>query len=268
MISFENRFPLIMGIINLTPDSFSDGGQFESIDSGVDYALRLVDSGADIIDIGGESTRPGSDFVDLNTEIERVIPFIRKIRQINPNIKISLDTTKYEVALSALELGINYINDISGLRFEPRLAELSAKYEVPLILMHSRDNPKKMQQSPYYDNLWDELITELTTSINKAKSMGANKLIIDPGIGFGKRYEDNLNILNNIDKLYHFNLPILLGLSRKSFIGTIINETDPQKRDFATAIVHSLLLKFNIDIIRVHNVDLTIQLKKVFEIFN
>jgi dihydropteroate synthase len=204
------KFPLIMGIVNLTPDSFSDGGKINNTKSGVDYCLNLIDEGADILDLGGESTRPGSEPVSLESEIERVIPVIREVKKINPKIKISVDTTKYEVASQALDLGADYLNDISGLRFDDRLADLAAKFNIPLILMHSRKNPKTMQELPFYNYLFPELKNELQISVDIALSKGADKIIIDPGIGFAKNFEHNIEILKNLDDLMNLNYPILL----------------------------------------------------------
>jgi dihydropteroate synthase len=157
------------------------------------------------------------------------------------------------------------INDVSCLRKQPRLAELAGQYDVPIILMHSRENPKTMQQSPHYNNLWDELLGELRTSIESAKKSGATKIIADPGIGFAKSFENNLEILKNFDRLYQLNVPLLLGLSRKSFIGKMLGIDVPSERDFATVIIHSLLLKYKIEYIRVHNTGMTRQLKMICE---
>ncbi|MDT3738397.1 MAG: dihydropteroate synthase [Candidatus Kapabacteria bacterium] len=259
------NFPQVVGILNVTPDSFSDGGEHYQGDKAVDFALKMIDHGADIIDIGGESTKPGAESIDTETEIQRVIPVIKKIKNIQPQIKISVDTTKYEVARTALDLGCNMINDVSCLRKQPRLAELAGQYDVPIILMHSRENPKTMQQSPHYNNLWDELLGELRTSIESAKKSGATKIIADPGIGFAKSFENNLEILKNFDRLYQLNVPLLLGLSRKSFIGKMLGIDVPSERDFATVIIHSLLLKYKIEYIRVHNTGMTRQLKMICE---
>lgn len=259
------NFPLVVGILNVTPDSFSDGGEHFTQDNAVDFALKMIDNGADIIDIGGESTKPGAESIDTETEIQRVIPVIEKIKNIDPRINISVDTTKYDFARMALDLGCNMINDVSCLRKEPRLAELAGEYDVPIIIMHSRESPKTMQHLPHYDNLWGELIGELDTSIESAKKSGASKIIADPGIGFAKSYENNLEILKNFDKLYQLNVPLLIGISRKSFIGKMLGIDIPSERDFATIIIHSMLLKYKIEYIRVHNVGMIRQLKMICE---
>jgi dihydropteroate synthase len=261
-------FPKIMGILNVTPDSFSDGGKYFDSKSATDKALKMIDEGADIIDIGGESTKPGAENVDTSTEIERVIPVIKQIKKTAPDVKISIDTTKYDVALNALDFGADMLNDVSNMRNEPRLADLAAQYNVPLIIMHSRSNPKNMQINPEYSNLWDDLISELSITIESAKNRNAKNIIIDPGIGFAKNYEHNIEILKNLQNLYKLNCPILLGISRKSFIGKMLNISSPENRDFPTAILHSLLLKFKIEYIRVHNVELVSQIKKIYETFS
>ncbi len=264
----SHNFPLVMGIVNITPDSFSDGGKITNVDSAVEHSLKMLDWGVDIIDIGGESTRPGSEPVNIETELNRVIPIIKNLKKINSNIKISIDTTKYEVAKEALDCGANFLNDISGLRFEPKLADLAYEYNVPLILMHSRENPKIMQNNPFYNDTINEVKNELKESIKKAESKKISKIIIDPGIGFAKGYEHNIEIINNIDKFYNLNYPILLGISRKAFIGHILKEKTPEKRDIGTLIIHSLLLKFKIDFIRVHNVELISKLKTIYNALN
>lgn len=250
------KFPKIVGILNVTPDSFSDGGKFIDKRSAVRKALSLLEEGADILDIGGESTRPGAALIDVHTEIERIIPVIKELKQFDKGIKISVDTTKHEVAKEALDAGCDMLNDVSGLRFDRKIAELAAIYDVPLILMHSRHKPSTMQQNPYYANLWRELIDELTTSIKIAKLSNVNNIIIDPGIGFAKNYEHNLEILKNIDYLSELNCPVMLGISRKSFIGKMLEIANPAERDFATILLHTLLLKNNVDYVRVHNVRL------------
>lgn len=262
------KFPQIMGILNVTPDSFSDGNKFHDTESAVNHAIEMIEEGADIIDIGGESTRPGSEFVDIDTEIQRVIPVIKIVKMMFPDVRISVDTTKYDVARQALDLGTDMLNDVSCMRNEPRLADLVGEYDVPLIIMHSRDNPKNMQNSPHYDNLFDELINELQNAVDLAQSRGAKQIIIDPGIGFAKNYEHNLEILRNLDKLSILKLPVLLGISRKSFIGKMLGVENADERDFASAIIHTLLLSKNVDIIRVHNVQMFNDILRIHEILN
>lgn len=259
------KFPKIMGIINATPDSFSDGGKYFSENSGIDHALQLIDEGADYLDIGGESTRPGAQAVSVEEEINRVIPIIQGIRKFNNNIPISVDTTKYEVAKLALDAGANLINDISGLTFEPRLASLSAEYNAQIILMHIKGEPRTMQTNPEYQDVVKEVCEFLEEKRDLAYQMGAKDVIIDIGIGFGKTVEHNFDLLKNLEYFEKLNCPILLGISRKSFIGKSLNIENPSDRDAHTAIIHTLLLNKNVDIIRVHNVKLLSDTRKLAE---
>lgn len=263
-----SSFPKIVGIINVTPDSFSDGNKYIGLESALHFAEKLIHDGADIIDIGGESTKPGSDFIDADTEARRVLPVIKAIKLNFPEVKISIDTTKYEVALKSLDLGADMINDVSCLRYDKRLASLAHQFNVPIILMHSRNSPKTMQESPHYDNIWEELISELLTSISIANQEGAYNIIIDPGIGFAKNFDHNLEILKNFDQLYQLKLPLMLAISRKSFIGKITNIENPAERDLATSLIHALMLRFDIGYIRVHNVADLSQLKSICEALN
>lgn len=260
----KSKFPLIMGILNVTPDSFSDGGKFNTIEEAANYALQMANDGADIIDIGGESTRPGADEVSLKEELNRVLPVIEEIKSQNENIKISIDTTKYEVAKKACELGIDIINDISGLQFEPRLAELSQIYDKELIIMHTKGKPKNMQELTEYENIITELRTYFKNQISLANSFGANKIIIDTGVGFGKKLEHNLEILRNLEVFNELGYPQMLGISRKSFFGHLLNIKAPEERDIPTAFVHALLLKNNLKMIRVHNVKLFSTLRTIY----
>lgn len=262
------NFPKIVGILNVTPDSFSDGGNYLNHNSALDYALKMLDNGADIIDIGGESTRPGSDFVEEDIELQRVLPVIKSIKSVRPNAKVSLDSTKFNVIKSALDCGIDFINDVSCLRYDEKIASLANEYKVPLILMHSRENPKNMQHSPHYNNLWGELIKEIEKAVQISKNYGVQEIIIDPGIGFAKSYEHNIEILRNFQNLYTFNLPIMLAISRKSFIGKMLDISVPEERDMASILIHSLMLHHRIDYIRIHNVSLANQLLKIYNMLN
>lgn len=260
-------FPEIMGILNVTPDSFSDGGNFFNSQTAVEHALRMIDQGADIIDIGGESTRPGAAEVAIVDEISRVIPVIREIKKLRANARISIDTTKYDVAKASLDLGAEIINDISGLKFDSRLAELANEYDASLCIMHINGIPRTMQTNPVYTDVVSEVLDFLKSQVNLAFSMDVKKVIVDVGIGFGKTVEHNLALLKNINTFNIAGTSQLLGISRKSFIGKSFNIENPQDRDVHTALIHSILLKANIDIIRVHNVGLITDLKKIDEIF-
>jgi dihydropteroate synthase len=244
----------IMGILNVTPDSFSDGGDNLETNDLISSVEEMVENAVDIIDIGGESTRPGSDFVPLEEEIIRVIPVIKMLKKNFPKIPLSIDTTKYEVAKAALDCGVDYINDISGLQFEPRFAELASEYDAGLIIMHIQGNPKLMQINPYYTDIAEDVYSFLLEKVDLAKSYGVKKIWIDVGIGFGKTIEHNLELLRNLDKFNSIGAPQLLGISRKSFLGKILGIEEPKERDLATVLLHSMLLSKGIDIVRVHNV--------------
>ena len=213
-----------MGILNVTPDSFSDGGLFFDREKAVAHGLRMVEEGADIIDIGGESTRPGSKPLELEEELRRVIPLIESLAK-EIDVPISIDTYKSGVAQRAIESGAEIINDISGLHFDPTLAQVAIKEDVPIILMHIRGTPETMQKNIHYESLFSEILQYLKDSIQKAESAGLDphQIIIDPGIGFGKTVEDNLLIIKNLYEFRILGKPILLGTSRKNFIGKILN---------------------------------------------
>jgi dihydropteroate synthase len=219
------RRTCIMGVLNVTPDSFSDGGKFFTIDDAVTQGYKLFEDGADIIDIGGESTRPFSDAVSEEEEIQRVVPVIEKLsKQIS--IPISIDTTKAKVADCALKAGASMINDISSLRFDPDLANVAADYGAPVILMHMLGNPKTMQVEPKYDDLIAEIKTFLENRIETAerKGISRSKIIIDPGIGFGKTFDHNLLLIKNLHEFKALNVPILIGTSRKAFIRNLLKD--------------------------------------------
>ncbi|MCX6153267.1 MAG: dihydropteroate synthase [Candidatus Kapabacteria bacterium] len=260
-----NTFPKIMGILNITSDSFSDGGLFIEKDLAIDRALQMIDEGADIIDIGGESTRPGSLPVDEKEELDRTIPVITAIRAINQNIRISIDTTRPKVALSAVKAGANYINDVSGLRKSLELASIAAEHKAGLIIMHSIKTPENMQIDPVYKNVLSEVFSFLKTQITKANEIGVKEIYADVGIGFGKSIDHNLELLNNLDFFYKLNVPLVLGISRKAFIGKLTSIESPKDRDIATVLIHSLLLKNKLSIIRVHNVKMAATLKKLYQ---
>jgi len=215
---------LVMGVLNVTPDSFSDGGLFFDKEKAIAQGLRMVEEGADMIDVGGESTRPGSKPLGLEEELRRVIPVIESLSK-ETDIPISIDTYKSTVAQRAIEAGAEIINDISGLNFDPNLAQVAAKEDTPLILMHIRGTPETMQKDVHYDSLFSEILQYLKDSIQRAESAGldSQQIIIDPGIGFGKTLEDNLLIIKNLSEFRVLGKPILLGTSRKSFIGKILN---------------------------------------------
>jgi dihydropteroate synthase len=215
---------LLMGVLNVTPDSFSDGGFFFDKDKAIAHGLRMVEEGADIIDIGGESTRPGSKPLELEEELQRVLPVIESLAK-EVDVPISIDTYKSVVAQRAIEAGAQMINDISGLHFDPNLAQIAVKEDVPIVLMHIRGTPETMQKDVHYNSLLSEILKYLKDSIQSAESTGLDprQIIIDPGIGFGKTMEDNLCIIKNLYEFRVLGKPILLGTSRKAFIGKILN---------------------------------------------
>jgi dihydropteroate synthase len=215
---------LLMGVLNVTPDSFSDGGLYFDKEKAIAHGLRMVEEGADFIDIGGESTKPGSKPIGLEEELRRVIPVIEFLTK-EVDVPISIDTYKSTVAERAIEAGAEMINDISGLHFDPDLGQVAAKEDVPLILMHIRGTPETMQKDVHYDSLFSEILQYLKDSIQRAESAGLDpqQIIIDPGIGFGKTLVDNLLIIKNLSEFRILGKPILLGTSRKSFIGKILN---------------------------------------------
>jgi len=249
---FDFNFPFVMGILNVTPDSFSDGGKYLSQADAFSHASEMIEAGVDIIDIGGESSRPGSIPISLNEEMDRVIPVIQIIKKKYPQSVISVDTTKYEVAVEALKCGAEIINDVSGLTFDERIADAVAKFSAGLILMHIKGTPKDMQNNPEYNDIISEIKYFLRTQISKAEIKGVGKIIIDPGIGFGKKYDDNFLILKNIQKLCSVGYPLLIGVSRKSFIGNELG-FEVTERDIPSAILETAAIQSGARIIRTHN---------------
>lgn len=248
-----------MGILNVTPDSFSDGGRFTSKAAVLHQVEKMIDDGADIIDIGGESSRPFAEPVSPAEEAARVIPVITAIRK-EFSIPISIDTTKAVIARQALDHGANIINDISALRFDPAMAELAGERACPVVLMHMQGTPGNMQNAPQYSDVIAEISAFLKERIAFAEGRGISrdKIIIDPGIGFGKTLAHNLAILSHLDQFQALGCRILLGHSRKAFIGTILNR-EVTDRDTGTAILTALCAAKGVDIVRVHDVDKTVQ---------
>ncbi|MGB2697650.1 MAG: dihydropteroate synthase [Candidatus Zixiibacteriota bacterium] len=244
----------LMGVLNVTPDSFSDGGKFLNPQDAVEQALIMAEQGADIIDVGGESTRPGAETIPVDEEIRRVIPVIKEIVK-KTDIPISIDTYKSEVATQALDAGAVMINDISALRFDPEMKKIASRYGVPVVLMHIQGTPRNMQDNPFYDNLIQEISDYLKESVELAENSGIDeeKIIIDPGIGFGKRLEDNLEILKKLNKLNSLGKPILVGLSRKSFIGKVLDLPLGERLEGSLAAL-AVAIQNGAKILRVHDV--------------
>jgi len=248
---------LIMGILNMTPDSFSDGGQFKSHDKAIDHALKMVEEGANIIDIGGESTRPGAEAVQLEKELSRTVPIIEAIR-LKSDCLISIDTYKSKVAQAALDAGANMVNDISGLTFDPNMASLVAERNVPVIIMHIKGKPGDMQKNPNYDNLIKEVkaFFEVQISIAKRAGIDSGNIILDPGIGFGKRLEDNFEIIRELGQISTMGYPVLLGPSRKSFIGFTLDLPIEERIEGTLASITAGVIN-GARIVRVHDIRAT-----------
>jgi len=263
----------IMGVVNVTPDSFSDGGKFYDTDVAIAQGERLAAEGADIIDVGGESTRPFSDPVSIEEEIRRVVPVIEALAQ-RVSIPVSIDTTKAEVARPALAAGASIINDVAALRFDPGLAALAIEFDTPLILMHMLGEPKSMQVAPRYDNLIQEIRSFLEDAVARAETLGVprSKIIVDPGIGFGKTVTHNLLLLKHVQAFASLDLPVLIGASRKAFIRKLLKQ--PHEEDIqpdlpivetgTQAAVAAAVLS-GAHIVRVHDVANTVASVKILD---
>ncbi len=247
--------PLIMGVINVTPDSFADGGLFFEHDAAINQALALAAAGADILDFGGESTRPFSEPTPLEEELRRVLPLIERVRA-ETTVPISIDTYKSRVAEAALDAGANIINDISALRFDPDMVRLAREAGVPVILMHMQGTPRDMQANPQYDDLIGDLRTFFQERLDFALAHGLSRelLVLDPGIGFGKTFQHNLEILNNLDAFLDLGCPLLVGPSRKAFLGHVLGGLPPAERDIGTLAALAVAVQRGAHLVRVHNV--------------
>jgi dihydropteroate synthase len=249
----------IMGILNVTPDSFSDGGNFFDSAAALAQVHRLIDDGADIIDVGGESTRPYAEPVTLEDELQRVIPIIESIRSFS-DITVSIDTSKAEVARQALQAGADIINDVSALRRDPGMIGLVSESDTELIIMHMQGTPGTMQDAPHYHDVVEEVLSFFRKRLVflEAEGINLNRVIIDPGIGFGKKLEHNLQLLNCLERLSELGRPVLLGHSRKRFLGDLTG-LKAEQRDGITSVVSALSLEKNVSIFRVHDVAATRQ---------
>lgn len=246
----------LMGILNVTPDSFSDGSEYTDTQCAVEHAFEMHANGAEIIDVGGESTRPGAPEVSVEEEIKRVIPVLAKIKSNHPEIVLSIDTTKSEVAEAALKEGADILNDISGLQLDSKIADLAAEYNAGLILMHMRGTPANMKTLCDYENLIEEIKQFLSTAANQANQAGVPKenIMLDPGLGFAKNPSQNIGIMQKIADFANLGYPLLVGPSRKSFIGEILDEPDPKKRIWGTAGAIAWLAMRKIAFVRIHDV--------------
>lgn len=255
----------IMGVLNVTPDSFSDGGLYFQRDKAIEHGLRLARNGADIIDVGGESTRPYSERVSLQEELDRVIPVVQGLSR-ELQTPLSIDTCKAEVARQALKAGAAIINDISALRFDPEIVTVAAKAGVPVILMHMKGTPGDMQRNPTYQDLIPEILDFLKQAIDRAVAGGIKKrmIIVDPGIGFGKTFDHNLQIIRELSQLRVLERPILFGPSNKAFIGHILKK-EPHERDTGTMATIAAGVLHGAHIVRVHNVKETLETVKMID---
>ncbi len=256
--------PLVMGILNVTPDSFSDGGRLASEEQVVQQASRMITDGADLLDIGGESSRPFSDAVPAEEELKRVIPAIAAIRR-RFSVPLSIDTTKATVARQALATGADIINDISALRFDPDMLEVAVQYKCPLIIMHMKGNPKNMQVAPQYEDVVAETCSFLGERVEWLRNKGVTaQIIVDPGIGFGKTVTHNLQLLKHLRELKNLSCPVLIGHSRKAFIGKLLDLPVGQ-RDEATAVLSAYCALQGANILRVHDVRRTAQAVRLMD---
>ena len=245
----------LMGILNVTPDSFSDGGEFERVESALARAKEMIGNGVDIVDIGGESTRPNAEAITVEEELRRVLPVIQQLRQVS-SIPISIDTTKATVAKEAVAAGADLVNDISGATFDRKMLETVAQLDVPIVLMHIRGNPQTMLSLTDYRDVVAEVIEFLHTQADKAIACGVarDKIIIDPGIGFAKTAEQSLELLQRLNEFKVLELPLLVGVSRKSFMRPILQKNEPKERVWGTAAACYGAIARGADILRVHDV--------------
>ncbi|PSB25485.1 dihydropteroate synthase [Stenomitos frigidus] len=245
----------LMGVLNVTPDSFSDGGLFNSLETAIAQARTLVAAGADILDIGGQSTRPNAVEISLDEELGRVLPIIQAMRQ-ETDIPISIDTTRAAVAQASIAAGADIVNDISSATYDPEMLPIVAALGVPLVLMHIRGTPQTMQQLTDYDDVVDDILSFLQSRLEAAITAGIDRkrLMIDPGIGFAKTYNQNLEILRRLPELRALGYPLLVGASRKSFIGHLLNQPDPKERVWGTAAACCAAIVGGADLLRVHDV--------------
>jgi len=264
-----NNKKYIMGILNITPDSFYDGGKYYNLSLAMSRAEQIIKEGADIIDIGGESSRPGSIRISLEEEEKRVIPVLKEIKKNYKDILVSIDTYKPEIAKIALDEGANIINDIYALR-KPGMLETISKYDCYAVIMHMKGDPENMQNSPYYDNVVKEVTEFFKERLESVLNYNIKRerIILDPGIGFGKRLEDNIRLIEGIKRFkQEFNLPILIGLSRKSMIGLMLNKNVEDRKN-GSVILNTIAMMNGADIIRVHDVKESYEIKKILSYFS
>jgi dihydropteroate synthase len=259
--------PFIMGILNITPDSFSDGGRFNTLESAMKRVGEMIADEVDIIDVGGESTRPGAESVSVEEELQRVIPVIQAIKRVHPSVLISIDTNKSDVAVEAVKSGAALVNDISGGTFDSKMFEAVAGAQAAYCIMHTPALPKTMQQNIHYTNIIAEIYHFLAGQSTKAQKAGIKDIFIDPGIGFGKTIENNYEILSRIHEFHTLGFPILIGASRKSFLGKSL-DLQVNERDIASSLVDMFAVSKGVQIIRTHNTSNAQQLKKICQLLH
>jgi dihydropteroate synthase len=264
-LSNPKRRTLVMGVLNVTPDSFSDGGRYASVDAAVAHAEAMAAAGADLIDIGGESTRPGAQIVAARTQIERVEPVLRRIRSLP--VVLSIDTTNVETALAALDAGATVVNDTSAGLDDSSMLPLVARHQVPVILMHMQGRPATMQDRPVYGDVVAEVLAFLKSRVDAARSVGVleEKILLDPGIGFGKTLEHNLTLLRRQSELLSLGRPLVIGTSRKKFIGTITGVEEPARRLSGSLAATAWAVANGAGIVRVHDVEANVQVVRMIE---
>jgi dihydropteroate synthase len=255
---------LVMGVLNITPDSFSDGGLFSNVDEAVAHALMMEREGADIIDVGGESTRPGSEGTSAEEELARVLPVLEKLRG-RLKIPVSIDTQKARVAEAAVAAGAEILNDVTALRADPALAQVARRHRLPMVLMHMRGEPRTMQKQPFARDVVRDVISGLRSAIARACKAGLAKsrLVLDPGIGFGKSFEQNYELLARLPDLARLGCPLLVGTSRKTFLGHTLGGATPEQRIWGTAATVAASILAGAHIVRVHDVAEMVQVARV-----
>jgi dihydropteroate synthase len=254
---------MIVGVLNVTPDSFSDGGRHFDASEAIVHAMKMQDDGADIVEIGGESTRPGAKTISVEEELARILPILTGLGK-SLTVPISVDTCKSEVAHAALDLGASIINDVTALRFDPKIADVAGVAGAALVLMHMRGTPETMQQMEPSPDIFAEITRDLEAAITEAESrgVGRDRIIVDPGIGFGKTLEQNLEILNHLDRFADFNLALMIGTSRKSFIGRITGR-EADERAFGTAASVAVAITRGAQFVRVHDVKEMVEVVRI-----
>ena len=266
-ISKGIKQPKIMGILNLTPDSFFDGGKYNDISRSILKINQMISDGADIIDIGAVSTRPGSKPISYSEEKERLIPTIKLVRKLYPKIVLSVDTFCFQIAQECIDLGVDIINNVNLFYNETKMMKVISQNNTPYVLMHIKGNPETMQQNPHYDDFQRDIILFFKNYIKKLNSFGIKNIIIDPGFGFGKSLDDNYKLMNMIPVLKKFGYPVLIGISRKSMISKTL-KINAENSLNGTTILNTVGVLFGADIIRVHDVKEAVEIVKIFKKIN